>query len=939
MEEQIHHGEERMKQHEALAAEYEKLKKQEAAFEKKFAEQTAQRQKQESLKSCIEEEKQSLERLKSAGEERTQLIHSKEKQEQYRDQLKEYVSVTNQIKDAAAALKLYLDAEEERKNQLKELQKEQELLKNAGNEELTYRTQVKEIKRRKKELEESLQNLQSAEEEYAKQEENCGRMHLQEIKQQKESEAFQSEKENLRDAELILSRLEGDSIRLTADIRRQESLSGEAEKLSGLYGNLKHEQEKYQIFVQRRNQAREDYQKMEQNFLDAQAGILAMHLSEGEPCPVCGSLHHPVPAVVSAEAPNKESLERKKADLTKMEADTEWHSARAGQMKTQLEQRILEIRTAYPAVEGCINENEAQREAEKEQFSMQTAEKAIDEIQLWASDWKNQLLKEKQELYVKMSDAKKAKERYHELEVLLEKEQEKLIKLQEDIRDKERELASTKGQMEERRELFSNTVKNTKEFLAELCEKGDLSAKNIPDMEEASDLLEKIKKSLSRAEELQKEAARKRKHCDEITDKIKHMHEIAEQSIIEKEKLQKNLDSLEGKHTVLLVQVKSEQEDFSPEEALCTVSYNLNELQIQIIENERKIKRKQKLEQDIPGHEKDLNKLTDAIHRAALELERMQTEQTRQKDVIAELKDGLEGESPEETITKTAEFQSRKKELEQDLEKAEKQYQQCHLRMKETQAAIDTLQRRIGEGTGLNEKEIEARKQQWSDKYAETNALRTEAYAIQKNNADIYRTVSAGREEMIAAEQEYIWVKSLSDTANGTLSGKRKIELETYVQMSYFDRILRRANLRFLTMSGGQYELKRQEESDNKKEKSGLELSVIDHYNGTERSVRTLSGGESFQASLSLALGLSEEIQANAGGISLDAMFVDEGFGSLDEESLNQAMKALQGLAEGRRIVGIISHVSELKERIDRKIIVTKNRGKEGIGSSVEIIC
>ena len=939
MEEQIHHGEERMKQHEALAAEYEKLKKQEAAFEKKFAEQTAQRQKQESLKSCIEEEKQSLERLKSAGEERTQLIHSKEKQEQYRDQLKEYVSVTNQIKDAAAALKLYLDAEEERKNQLKELQKEQELLKNAGNEELTYRTQVKEIKRRKKELEESLQNLQSAEEEYAKQEENCGRMHLQEIKQQKESEAFQSEKENLRDAELILSRLEGDSIRLTADIRRQESLSGEAEKLSGLYGNLKHEQEKYQIFVQRRNQAREDYQKMEQNFLDAQAGILAMHLSEGEPCPVCGSLHHPVPAVVSAEAPNKESLERKKADLTKMEADTERHSARAGQMKTQLEQRILEIRTAYPAVEGCINENEAQREAEKEQFSMQTAEKAIDEIQLWASDWKNQLLKEKQELYVKMSDAKKAKERYHELEVLLEKEQEKLIKLQEDIRDKERELASTKGQMEERRELFSNTVKNTKEFLAELCEKGDLSAKNIPDMEGASDLLEKIKKSLSRAEELQKEAARKRKHCDEITDKIKHMHEIAEQSIIEKEKLQKNLDSLEGKHTVLLVQVKSEQEDFSPEEALCTVSYNLNELQIQIIENERKIKRKQKLEQDIPGHEKDLNKLTDAIHRAALELERMQTEQTRQKDVIAELKDGLEGESPEETITKTAEFQSRKKELEQDLEKAEKQYQQCHLRMKETQAAIDTLQRRIGEGTGLNEKEIEARKQQWSDKYAETNALRTEAYAIQKNNADIYRTVSAGREEMIAAEQEYIWVKSLSDTANGTLSGKRKIEFETYVQMSYFDRILRRANLRFLTMSGGQYELKRQEESDNKKEKSGLELSVIDHYNGTERSVRTLSGGESFQASLSLALGLSEEIQANAGGISLDAMFVDEGFGSLDEESLNQAMKALQGLAEGRRIVGIISHVSELKERIDRKIIVTKNRGKEGIGSSVEIIC
>lgn len=122
---------------------------------------------------------------------------------------------------------------------------------------------------------------------------------------------------------------------------------------------------------------------------------------------------------------------------------------------------------------------------------------------------------------------------------------------------------------------------------------------------------------------------------------------------------------------------------------------------------------------------------------------------------------------------------------------------------------------------------------------------------------------------MQAVEEEYKWVRALADTAGGTLGGKRKIELETYVQMAYFDRILRKANLRFLTMSGGQYELKRQEDGANKKEKAGLDLNVIDHYNGTERSVRTLSGGESFQASLfSLALGLSDEIQSYAGGSS-----------------------------------------------------------------------
>ena len=101
--------------------------------------------------------------------------------------------------------------------------------------------------------------------------------------------------------------------------------------------------------------------------------------------------------------------------------------------------------------------------------------------------------------------------------------------------------------------------------------------------------------------------------------------------------------------------------------------------------------------------------------------------------------------------------------------------------------------------------------------------------------------------------------------------------------------------------------------------------------------MKTLSGGESFQASLSLALGLADEIQSHAGGIRMDSLFVDEGFGSLDEEALGQAMNALAQLTEGNRLVGIISHVSELKEKIEKKIIVTKRRSREGIGSVVEL--
>ena len=159
--------------------------------------------------------------------------------------------------------------------------------------------------------------------------------------------------------------------------------------------------------------------------------------------------------------------------------------------------------------------------------------------------------------------------------------------------------------------------------------------------------------------------------------------------------------------------------------------------------------------------------------------------------------------------------------------------------------------------------------------------------------------------------------------------------LETYVQMRYFDRIIERANLRLLVMTDGQYELMRRAEAENLRSQSGLELDVLDHYNGSVRSVKSLSGGESFLASLSLALGLADEVQCSAGGIQLDTMFVDEGFGSLDEDSLRQAIKALEGLADSNRLVGIISHVAELKTRIDKQIVVKKNRD---LGSRVEII-
>jgi exonuclease SbcC len=196
-----------------------------------------------------------------------------------------------------------------------------------------------------------------------------------------------------------------------------------------------------------------------------------------------------------------------------------------------------------------------------------------------------------------------------------------------------------------------------------------------------------------------------------------------------------------------------------------------------------------------------------------------------------------------------------------------------------------------------------------------------------------HQHLCAASVSMAAAETYYASCKALSDTANGELGGKVKITFEAFVQRTYFARILYAANQRFAAMSGGQYELQRSRETDNLRSQTGLELEVLDHHTGKLRDVRSLSGGESFKASLSLALGLSDVVQQVSGGVRLDTMFIDEGFGSLDFESLENAISVLQTLAGAHRTIGIISHVEALHGRIDQQIVV--HRGKQGSWAEV----
>lgn len=269
------------------------------------------------------------------------------------------------------------------------------------------------------------------------------------------------------------------------------------------------------------------------------------------------------------------------------------------------------------------------------------------------------------------------------------------------------------------------------------------------------------------------------------------------------------------------------------------------------------------------------------------------------------------------------------------LEKAEKAYQDCDRIINQFNGKIIQLEKQISESVQIDIVAEKKKKSELTEKKSSLTQNQKIIYNRIATNSSILENINKTSAQLLVMEEKWSWVKALSDTVNGTITGKERIALETYVQMTYFDRIIARANTRFMAMSDGQYELKRRIYADNKKSQSGLELDVIDHYNGSERSVDSLSGGESFKASLSLALGMSDEIQSFAGGIQLETMFVDEGFGTLSENDLQQSIKALMGLAGNNRLVGIISHVAELKEKIDNQIVVTKSKSN---GSSVEII-
>lgn len=366
-----------------------------------------------------------------------------------------------------------------------------------------------------------------------------------------------------------------------------------------------------------------------------------------------------------------------------------------------------------------------------------------------------------------------------------------------------------------------------------------------------------------------------------------------------------------------------------------SVNRELSEIKAVINTEAEHIRQKTDIDKLLPATEKELEELRDRKANLDKNISADNASLKEKEEQIKKQTASLRFATKDQACDELKKLNDKSESLKQSFENAEKDYNEKNSLITKLSGEISTLEKVVNNVCKID---LEEKKQQ-KDKYiAEKSKLQTEkdkVVARISSNGTCLKNIEKTAKECEDLEERYIWMNSLSNTANGGISDKEKISFETYVQMSYFERILRRANIRLNKMSGGQYDLTRRIDDLGKRSQVGLDIDVIDHYNGSTRPVNSLSGGEQFKASLALALGLSDEIQASAGGVRLDTMFVDEGFGSLDGESLQLAISTLQDLTEGNRLVGIISHVEELKNKIDKQIVVEKQ--KTG-GSRAKII-
>lgn len=346
----------------------------------------------------------------------------------------------------------------------------------------------------------------------------------------------------------------------------------------------------------------------------------------------------------------------------------------------------------------------------------------------------------------------------------------------------------------------------------------------------------------------------------------------------------------------------------------------------------KKVARFKALEKEIPNKEKELSGNKEAISSFATKISSNKVLKESEEKALNERKSKLKYKTLQEAQTQFKLLETTIDSLTKNHDEAVNNKNEFEKNLEGENSSLNTLKAQLKKTEPADIKKL---KEKLTALQLEKSNLDNQRDSLNERkgvNQESVNSVEALVPEIEKANAHYEMVAALCEVAAGNSRGKKGLpSLETYVQMNCLDQINRRANLRLKKMTDNKYELLRRIEEDGSE--LGLDLNVKDFYTGRDRNVQTLSGGEQFQASLALALGLADEVQENSGGIKLDTMFIDEGFGTLDSETLNKAMHALEDLSQGNKLIGIISHVEELESRIDNKIVVTKN--SSGISNAV----
>ena len=338
---------------------------------------------------------------------------------------------------------------------------------------------------------------------------------------------------------------------------------------------------------------------------------------------------------------------------------------------------------------------------------------------------------------------------------------------------------------------------------------------------------------------------------------------------------------------------------------------------------------------EIDGLESSVEVLDKKVDELDNRLNINRTKLDSQSEKKAEISKGLKYQSREEASDALKKLSDDAAKLKKDKDDLEQSIIDTNLKISSLKSSISTLEKNKEDKYNLDadllSKEIE-------EMEAKTEVLNKEIgqlFADIKSNDTVKVRYREHYARFKKVEEKYRHVNDIYEIVTGQISGKDKLQFEVFVQMHYFDEIIMRANKRFYDMTSGQYQMRRKADASDNVSQSGLEIEILDKFSQKARHIKTLSGGESFKAALALALALSDTVQMYSGGVEFDSMFIDEGFGSLDKESLSQVMASLATLTEGKKLIGIISHVESLKDAIDKKIIVTKDRA--GI-SHVELV-